>query len=242
MRPHAKGDGRTNAIVAALVSIWQATRLVLREALQLSRDASQILGEVVLTEDGPGASADRRPGHCSALAADSLAGQRGINDASRQGRYHNRRFTTIAEEVGLDVSPGSPIRLVLHDGPTAPAARYEEALTVLERALSGLPDRVTFSGTPGTVTTIACGCGHRIQHAHGVRAGGGAVHGLREVPVGTARRALMLLLVATSRARAARDLEPCVCGRAGIHRHGRAEPSAPVPGRLPSARSSEAFV
>ena len=37
-----------------------------------------------------------------------LASERGVKDASGQGRYHNRRFKTIAEELGLDVGQGPP--------------------------------------------------------------------------------------------------------------------------------------
>lgn len=37
-------------------------------------------------------------------AAHALAHARGIQDTSRQGRYHNRRFKTLAEELGIDVA------------------------------------------------------------------------------------------------------------------------------------------
>ena len=36
-------------------------------------------------------------------ATHALAHTRAIKDTSRQGRYHNRRFQTLATEVGLDV-------------------------------------------------------------------------------------------------------------------------------------------
>jgi hypothetical protein len=37
-------------------------------------------------------------------AAHGLAHARGIQDTSRQGRWHNRNFATLAAEVGIDVS------------------------------------------------------------------------------------------------------------------------------------------
>ena len=37
-------------------------------------------------------------------AAHALAQVRGINDTSRQGRWHNARFKSVAEEVGIAVS------------------------------------------------------------------------------------------------------------------------------------------
>lgn len=42
-------------------------------------------------------------------AAHGLAHARGIQDTSRQGRYHNKRFKLIAEEVGLDVASDGPL-------------------------------------------------------------------------------------------------------------------------------------
>ena len=47
--------------------------------------------------------------------------------------------------------------------PPATATRYGEALTVLKRALNALPDQALVSATPTTVTTVACGCGHRAR-------------------------------------------------------------------------------
>ena len=65
--------------------------LVLTEAAQLSRDASQTLGEVVLTDDGLARAPIDVLGTVLHEAAHALAWQRGMKDASRQGRYHNQR-------------------------------------------------------------------------------------------------------------------------------------------------------
>jgi len=37
-------------------------------------------------------------------AAHGICNKRGIDDTSRQGRYHNQKFATVAKEIGLDVS------------------------------------------------------------------------------------------------------------------------------------------
>ena len=37
-------------------------------------------------------------------AAHALAFERGVKDTSRQGRYHNKQFKTLAEELGLTVT------------------------------------------------------------------------------------------------------------------------------------------
>jgi hypothetical protein len=42
-------------------------------------------------------------------AAHGLAYARKIGDTSRQGRYHNRRYATLAQELGLDVGHVQPI-------------------------------------------------------------------------------------------------------------------------------------
>jgi hypothetical protein len=42
-------------------------------------------------------------------AAHGLACARCIQDTSRQGRYHNRRYATLARELGLDVAHMQPI-------------------------------------------------------------------------------------------------------------------------------------
>ena len=138
--------------------------LVLQEAVTLSHDASQTLGEVVLTDKGLA----RPPSDVLALvlheAAHALAWQRGaIKDISRQGRYHNQRFKTIAEEVGLDVSRDPLFGWSSTTVPATTASRYEDALAVLERALNGGPERLRFNRRRPTVQTLMCGCAHRTR-------------------------------------------------------------------------------
>ena len=52
-------------------------------------------------------------------AAHGLAHARKISDTSRQGRYHNRRYATLARELGLDGRPPGPDRLVGDQRPRA---------------------------------------------------------------------------------------------------------------------------
>jgi hypothetical protein len=42
-------------------------------------------------------------------AAHGLAQARSVQDASRGGRYHNRRYATLARELGLEVATVKPI-------------------------------------------------------------------------------------------------------------------------------------
>lgn len=70
-------------------------------------------------------------------AVHGIAAARGIRDTSRAGRYHNRRFLAVAEELGLHHSeephPSSGFSLVV----LAPATRrrYRPTIERLQRAL-----------------------------------------------------------------------------------------------------------
>jgi hypothetical protein len=57
-------------------------------------------------------------------AAHGLAQARGIADTSRSGRYHNRRYATLARELGLDVSTVKPIGWSATTVPEQTAAGY----------------------------------------------------------------------------------------------------------------------
>jgi hypothetical protein len=70
-------------------------------------------------------------------AVHGVAAARGIRDTSRAGRYHNRRFLAIAEELGLDhpeePHPSSGFSLVVLTSETR--RRYRPTIERLQRAL-----------------------------------------------------------------------------------------------------------
>jgi hypothetical protein len=68
-------------------------------------------------------------------AAHGLAYARKLSDTSRQGRYHNRRYATLAAELGLDVAHLQPIGWSATSIPDPIAARYGEVLAELAAAL-----------------------------------------------------------------------------------------------------------
>jgi len=114
-------------------------------------------------------------------AAHGLAAARGIRDTSRAGRYHNRRFLSLADELGLDhpaePHPSSGFSLVTMRPETR--ERYEGTIDRLERALgahteaiSGQGDRArTFRGPAtrhgssggGVRVKAVCGCGRNVR-------------------------------------------------------------------------------
>ncbi|SFL04221.1 hypothetical protein [Streptomyces pini] len=70
-------------------------------------------------------------------AVHGIAAARGVRDTSRAGRYHNRRFLAIAEELGLEhpeePHPSSGFSLVVMKPETR--RRYRPVIEKLQRAL-----------------------------------------------------------------------------------------------------------
>ncbi|WP_407561454.1 hypothetical protein [Streptomyces sp. 184] len=112
-------------------------------------------------------------------AVHGIAAARGVRDTSRAGRYHNRRFLAIAEELGLDhpdePHPSSGFSLVT----LTPAAkkRYRAAGERLRKALRA-HDAATAADSPrsfrgpaarhgssggGVRVKAVCDCGRNVR-------------------------------------------------------------------------------
>ncbi|MGI9098920.1 MAG: hypothetical protein ACR2H2_10600 [Solirubrobacteraceae bacterium] len=102
--------------------------------------------------------------------AHAIAAVRGIEDTSRQGRYHNARYKRIAEQVGLDVERDTTIGWSLTALPHATATTYAATIEDLQRAIT-LHRRSESSspGATGNANLIAavCDCPRRIRVAPG---------------------------------------------------------------------------
>lgn len=68
-------------------------------------------------------------------AVHGLAATREITDTSRQGRYHNKHFRQLAQELGLTVSAQPPHGWARTELEEASRKRYAGCLRELERAL-----------------------------------------------------------------------------------------------------------
>jgi hypothetical protein len=101
-------------------------------------------------------------------AAHGPACGRSIQDTSRQGRYHNRRYATLARELGLEVASVQPIGWSATTVPEPTASAYAGQLEDLAAALV-LWRRQEHRIGPGTrsrnLLAAACGCGRRIRAA-----------------------------------------------------------------------------
>jgi hypothetical protein len=101
-------------------------------------------------------------------AAHGLAQTRGIQDTSRQGRYHNRRYATLAGELGLEVTSVQPIGRSATTVPAPTAASYAAQLEELATALvlwRRQEHRLGTGPRSRNLLAAACGCGRRIRVA-----------------------------------------------------------------------------
>jgi hypothetical protein len=101
-------------------------------------------------------------------AAHGLAQARSIQDTSRQGRYHNRRYATLAHELGLDVASVKPIGWSATTVPQQTAGAYAGQLEELQAALvlwRRQEHRIGTGSRSRNLLAAACGCGRRIRVA-----------------------------------------------------------------------------
>ena len=100
-------------------------------------------------------------------AAHGLAATRGVQDTSRQGRYHNRRYAALAGELGLTVQRAGSRGWTATQVPAETATVYDAVVDDLARALV-LWRRAEHPG-PGkrasNLLAAVCGCGRRIRAA-----------------------------------------------------------------------------
>ena len=118
-------------------------------------------------------------------AAHAVARARGIQDTSRQGRYHNQRFKRLGEELGLQIDKHPALGWSTTTLPASTARRYattirrlEHAITIYRRHELGAGARPGKSPAPPCV----CACGRRIRVAPGVLALGPILCSLCEQP------------------------------------------------------------
>jgi hypothetical protein len=101
-------------------------------------------------------------------AAHGLAQARGIQDTSRQGRYHNRRYATLARELGLEVASVQPIGWSATTVPEPTAAAYAGQLEDLAAALvlwRRQEHRIGAGARSRNLLAATCDCGRRIRVA-----------------------------------------------------------------------------
>lgn len=102
-------------------------------------------------------------------AAHGLAHARGIQDTSRQGRYHNTRFKTLAEELGLTVTKDAKIGWSPSELAPGTAEQYVDALAKLTAALityrHAEPGRTKGTKKDNNLKAAECQCPRKIRVA-----------------------------------------------------------------------------
>jgi hypothetical protein len=101
-------------------------------------------------------------------AAHGLALARSIQDTSRQGRYHNRRYAALAGELGLQVAAQPPVGWSATTVPEPTASRYATQLEELAAALV-LWRRIELRAAAGSrarnLLACTCPCGRKVRAA-----------------------------------------------------------------------------
>lgn len=100
-------------------------------------------------------------------AGHAAAAARGIQDTSRQGRYHNKRFKVIAESFGLTLDHDSSIGWSVTTVPDATAAIYAAEIRRLDAAITA-HRRAEMTGAGGRTSNnngkaAECSCGRKIR-------------------------------------------------------------------------------
>jgi hypothetical protein len=99
-------------------------------------------------------------------AAHGLANTRGVKDTSRQGRWHNRRFATLAGELGLQVDVDKKTGWSQTSLTDQLAGRYADQLAGLDAALQ-LWRHTERQLDPATVSrnllACSCACGRKLR-------------------------------------------------------------------------------
>jgi hypothetical protein len=101
-------------------------------------------------------------------ATHGMANTRKIQDTSRQGRWHNRRFATLAEELGLKVTQDQGTGWSQTHLTEQLAERYADQLTGLGSALLLWRHAELQLGTPTTSRNLlacSCACGRKLRVA-----------------------------------------------------------------------------
>ena len=102
-------------------------------------------------------------------AAHALAAARGIQDTSRQGRYHNKRYKILAEELGITTEHDPRLGWSVTTVPETTVLSYARQLYDLQNAITlWRHDEHAPAGTTRRNTNLiaaACPCGRSIRIA-----------------------------------------------------------------------------
>jgi hypothetical protein len=138
------------------------------------------LAEVFIGGEGLARGATGVLGTLLHEAAHALGHVRGMQDTSRQGRWHNTRFKQLAEEVGIAVTKDPRIGWSPTTLQPATPQRYARVIRTLTTALSLYRSAEISTGTtrkPSTPPAV-CDCDRKIRISAATLAAGPILCGL----------------------------------------------------------------
>jgi hypothetical protein len=130
--------------------------------------ANQQRTEIMISGEGLRRDATSVLGTLLHEAAHALAAARGIKDTSRQGRYHNKHYKTLAEELGITVDFDGVIGWSITTVPGTTAKVYADQLAALKNAMIlWRRDEILIPKERRSSNLIAavCPCGRSIRAA-----------------------------------------------------------------------------
>lgn len=118
--------------------------------------------EILLSGESLQRGAEATLGTLLHESAHAIAHARGVQDTSNNGRYHNKRFKKIGEEVGIDLENGGTLGWSLTTVPKTTIERYEDGVKSLKDALVAYRVSRVEKSEPKvrnkTKISIDCGC------------------------------------------------------------------------------------
>lgn len=149
---------------------------IMQEVTQLSRDASRLRGEVFITDEVLARCASEILAVVLHEAAHTVAEHRGIKDTSSCGRYHNRRFRQLGEELGLKAEARNPTSgWSLAKLAPGVDTRYAGPVAHLAAVLQERgPMTIADNDEPAAARVLSCDCGifHRCARRRALPARG----------------------------------------------------------------------
>ncbi|MGH3712842.1 MAG: hypothetical protein ACRDT4_05190 [Micromonosporaceae bacterium] len=140
-------------------------------ALRWQHGSTQ-LPEILIAGEGLARSAEEVLATLLHEAAHGVASVRRIQDTSRQGRWHNKRFAALADELGLTAEKDPTIGWSLTTIREATKDTYADTLTALTGAMRLYrhpdPERSTSRKDSNNGLTCECDCPRKIRVAAAV--------------------------------------------------------------------------
>lgn len=142
---------------------------------------TDVLSEVLVSGEGLARSVDEVLATLLHEAAHGVAFVRKVQDTSRQGRWHNKRFAQLASELGLLVAQAPKIGWSVTTLAPGTLRGYGEVVEGLDAALKAYRHPTAIGPSKATSrngAVLVCTCGRKIRASMTVAAQGPIVCGV----------------------------------------------------------------